>query len=241
MGLIDFLYPPKCIGCSEVLSVAEKKARAKGADALCPNCRAEFERDKLKICNLCGREMIDCVCSKSRLHSVGCSELLKLTKYGDDPEQVVKKLIFCQKRNNDRRCERFLSGQLSFLVKRLISDDASDFCITHIPREKRNIVLYGYDHAERLAKSVSEICGVQYVPLLDRKKKGKEQKYLDGEQRAKNVRNVFRISKSAEQYKDKNIIIIDDVVTTGTSMAECIRELRCEGFEKIKGICIAVT
>ena len=242
MDLIDFLFPPKCVACGEVLDGAPKRVRHKGNDALCPDCRAKWENAKLEKCSSCGRAFIDCRCVPWKLKAKGCKTLLKLCAYNSDPECVENRLLFCLKKFAIRRCEKFLATQLSMQISRFISEYSEyEFCITNVPRLEKNKKEYGYDHAELLARLVSERCNVTYVSMLKRNKDGDEQKTLSEKDRIENIKGAFTLARDSEKARGKVIILIDDVVTTGVSLAEGYSCLRSKGFDHVLCACLMLT
>lgn len=240
MNFWDLVFPPKCIACEEVLDTVEKRLRRKGADVLCPGCRAEFEKEKLKKCRYCSASMLDCLCRVPALYNAGCEDLLKLCRYSKDEQRALKSLIFCLKRNRDVRCERFMATQLSYIVSAYLSEkNCGEWFITSVPRGKKAKIRYGYDHAERLARRVAKLCGIEYVSVLGRSNRSREQKYLGYVDRMSNVKGTFAL-KNAAMARGNNFIILDDVVTSGASMSECVRLLLEGGAARAVGACIAV-
>ncbi len=242
MNLIDYIFPPKCVGCDRMLEPAPKRIRDKGNDALCKDCRAAFEQAKLMKCKICGRAFIDCRCVPRVLKGVGCKTLIKLCAYNSDPESVENRLLFCFKKWSNRKCEMLLASQMANVLLNFISEYPDfQFCLTNVPRIDKNIIEYGYDHAERLCKLLASKCGIPYIPMLERRNGGKEQKSLNDKQRRENVKGAFMLSEKASAAKGKVVILIDDVVTTGVSLAEAFNLLHSNGFDHIMTGCAMVT
>lgn len=240
MRILDFLFPPKCICCGAVLESVPELIHKKGGDAFCTSCRAEWEKAKLSQCARCRLSMIDCRCSSPMMRRNGNNVLLKLCSYGGEPIGAVKKLIFALKRNADRRAERFAAYQLHLPIMKYVSTYlGADLIITNVPRRERGVINFGYDQGKVLAKNISKITHIQYLPLLVRERDGSEQKNLGGEARRRNVKNAFSLAKCAEDLKGKCVILVDDVVTTGASINECISVLKVAEPAAILPVCIA--
>lgn len=98
-------------------------------------------------------------------------------------------------------------------------------CITYVPLTKKSAYKRGYNQSKLLAKSLSKriqtpaICGA-----IKRVKSGKAQKGLTGEQRIENVKGAFKVVK-LDKFKDKNVLLVDDVLTTGSTVDEICRIL----------------
>ncbi|MBE6538379.1 MAG: ComF family protein [Ruminococcaceae bacterium] len=242
MTLIDFIFPPKCASCGELLESAPRRIREKGGDALCPECRAEWEKEKLKKCSYCGQAMMDCLCAPWLMRKNGHNTLIKLVSYHSREHGVVQDLIFSLKRRAYGKAEIFLSNQLSLSISKYIKEYPEQiFCITNVPRRKKGIMKNGYDHAEVLARLTSELCGVPYLPLIRRKRDRSEQKNLTEDERLQNVSGVFDTYFIPERFKKMSVILVDDVVTTGASMLECISVLQNEGFKNVVPASVAMT
>ena len=80
------------------------------------------------------------------------------------------------------------------------------------------------DQSEELARTLSEQMGIPLVPALERVKGGKEQKRLSAAERVKNTKKLFAI-RDASEISGKTVILVDDVVTPGASMAACVPHL----------------
>ena len=96
---------------------------------------------------------------------------------------------------------------------------------------------YGIDHAELLAKSLAKKLSAQYYqPIISKSKKA--QKKTSGEERLKNAQ--FKLKVRAKSLSGKTVIIVDDIVTTGSSMGACAMLLRGLGAKKIIGATISI-
>ena len=100
--------------------------------------------------------------------------------------------------------------------------DLHDPIVTYIPRSRSAMQAYGYDQGKLLAKYYAKEIGAAFMPLFKRVwfHKQQEQKLLNFRQRAANTKGAYRLSnKKAVQNRD--IIIVDDVVTSGATVGEC--------------------
>ena len=105
----------------------------------------------------------------------------------------------------------------------------------HPKRERER----GYNHAQIIAKVLA---GLKDVQLLDKhlvkKKNVPPQMSLSIEDRMRSVKGAFAVNRQ-EDIKDKVILLLDDVFTTGSTMAECSRLLLEAGAQEVRGITIA--
>ena len=107
--------------------------------------------------------------------------------------------------------------------------------IVPVPMHSKNIKLRGYNQSELLCKMISKIYGINIKNnCLFKKKENKRQSKLNLTERINNVKNVYCV-ENAEQIKNKKILLLDDIYTTGNTVNECIKELN-----KAKPSCIDV-
>lgn len=117
-------------------------------------------------------------------------------------------------------------------------DQNGIFCdiITWVPLSRRRLRRRGYDQARLLAEDISRRTGIPCVRLLKKQRHNPAQSGTgSAKKRRANVSGVYR-AFDAEQIKDKNILIVDDIVTTGATLSECARILSAAGA---KGLCAA--
>ncbi|MCL2312917.1 MAG: hypothetical protein FWC41_10620 [Firmicutes bacterium] len=100
--------------------------------------------------------------------------------------------------------------------------------VTYVPMYKDNSK--SYNQSEILAKKVSKILQFPFEICLKKTKKNKVQRGLNFQERQLNVKGVY---KSVKSLKNKKILLCDDVVTTGATLSECVKELSKSGAKVI--------
>ena len=106
----------------------------------------------------------------------------------------------------------------------------------HTSREKSR----GYNQSELLCNALSESTGLVDTSILIREIDTPHQTGLNRENRKKNVHSAFKVLDRAK-VKGKNILIVDDIYTTGTTLDECTRALKKAGASKVFALCLART
>jgi ComF family protein len=132
-------------------------------------------------------------------------------------------LIYSLKQNNRSDVLAFLSEELADAIKSSFDVDGK-FVVTSVPRRKGAIVKFGYDHAKELARAVADILGVEYFEILKSESK-KAQKSVFGVERQRNAKFDYKCSDDFT-LKGRTVILVDDIVTTGSSMANCATLLK---------------
>lgn len=228
----------KCASCREILDYKSFNL------ALCPECRTEFEVAKTQSCPQCYKAACECSCQPPMLTKVGSLALLKLFFYSAKKDgEAQNKLIYFLKHHPNQRGFNFCAEQVWSILKgeldNLSLDLSDDTFIVNVPRSKRSVREYGFDQSRQICEALSNISKIPYVNALLRRNGGKEQKKLTAAQRKKNVSGlIYANAKAEDTVKGRYAILFDDVVTTGASMAECIKILK---KMKVKGvICVAL-
>ena len=116
-----------------------------------------------------------------------------------------------------------LSYEMVRAIKDVYSNKEFDI-VTCVPMHKDTLKERGFNQAELLARECAALLGMEYGNLLVKTKKNKTQHSIKAAERAKNVIGVYSpIDKNL--IKGKRILIIDDIITTGSTLGECARIL----------------
>lgn len=240
MRLADLLFPPKCVSCRTILSAEKKNGKTVG-NALCLDCRAEWEKAKLEKCRFCDEVMIDCRCRPSLLfENEKIRDCIKLCKYKPGRRVVQNKMIYALKTRALWNNETFIASQLARVLENRVPR-AEDAVVTFVPRRAKSIRFYGCDHASVLAEGIAENLGAEFARTVKRRG-GLEQKKLNAAERSQNTRSAFAPKKRIEtDLEGRTVILVDDVVTSGASMAACAEILTSLGADGIYCASIAET
>jgi len=105
----------------------------------------------------------------------------------------------------------------------------TDFVFVPIPLSKKRYKKRGYNQSEILSKELSKKFDREMFDVLKRTKDTKTQVGLSREKRIKNVKNAFEIDeKYRKQIISKNIVLVDDVLTTGSTFYAAAKVLKRE-------------
>ena len=136
--------------------------------------------------------------------------------------------------------ENYLAGHImSDFLCELIEKNNIDFnMISYVPLSKKSMKKRGFNQCEILAKKISEKYNVSISKSLVKVRETKEQKLLSREDRKENIIDAFDIT-NGEDIVGKNIILIDDVITTGVTVLECEKILKKYGVKKVVIVTVA--
>ena len=185
-------------------------------------------------CIICGVEGFLGICSKckseiKRVHQQ--EEIMAYGYYGG----VLKKLIL-----NLKYHKSFIAGKVlaDLLCQIIIEKKLSIDCICYVPISKDSLKKRGFNQCSVLAKNISSILDIPVIDCLVKVKDTKEQKLLGKEERMKNILDAFEIKNKEKLFK-KNILLIDDVYTTGATINECKKNIEKCNINKIYLLTIA--
>ena len=234
-GFLDILFPRFCFGCG------------KEGIYICKECDLFLTENNL-ICPICGESNYN-----GETH-IDCSTKYTLDGLVSvwDYEGVIRRVIISIKGKNHYHAGEKLVQKafgdvilnqnrfIHFLDFLLLEDLKITFVPAH--KNKRNNDIYQVEkqnHAQEIAKALVDLfeSGPEVVPLLKKSKKTKKQSELTKKERLKNVKDAFEIRGAVP----KNVVLVDDVFTTGATMRECANKLKRGGAEKVWGFTLART
>lgn len=236
------LFPPKCVSCGAFL---KKDILAPVTGVFCETCGRAWKRSLFERCGTCGLEYSRCRCKPGLLRRLGVKDSVKLIPYERVRETVGKKSILFMKKRNSSALFRFFGEELATaLVDRLRESgkDAGRILVTYLPRGLKGVNWYGFDQSRLLAKQVARELEAEFLPVFKRKITlfAREQKHLGEAERKRNTQSAFLLlgkGRSAVAACDL-LVLVDDVITTGASLAGCISLLDKEG--RAKTVCLTV-
>ncbi len=234
-----YVYVRACVGCGERMGYEYRN------EAFCDACRIAWERAKAMSCPDCFAAMSECRCMPKSLSSAGVLEYRKLVAYiGENASHPENKLLYFLKRKKSKRVALFVANQLIYKLDDMLSANGlsrESVVIAYIPRSRRSYSKFGVDQAKLVCEMLSEVSGIECLPLIKRKKNGiKSQKSLGRSKRMANAARLFEIDEGyMPSCRGKSVILFDDIVTSGASMAASARLLRRGGVENIYALSIA--
>ena len=122
---------------------------------------------------------------------------------------------------------------------RQINIDLIKVIVVPVPLNKKRLLERGFNQSALLSECFARHFGLTcHAEIIERFRPTPHQVGLNKQQRQINVKNSFKIIKP-ELVKNKNIILIDDVVTTGSTLEEVAKTLKQNGAQKVIGLVVA--
>ncbi len=237
----DLLFPPRCSACGRILNWYG--AVTAGRTSLCESCRKSWESACKSTCRFCDRQVSHCMCLTEQLRKARAAAFCKAVYYDPaDQTAVQNRILYRIKNQGDVRTSEWLAGELWSLFDstwRELEQKREQVILTYVPRSRRNRLSAGTDQAAALARALSHVSNLPLYKLIRHRRMRGEQKMLTAEARLRNAKQSYHLSSAAtERVQGKTVILVDDIVTTGASMAACVRLLRRAGAACV--YCLAV-
>ena len=220
--ILDTLFPPHCTGCE------------KWGVRLCDDCFRSIRRIKDPVCDCCGEPLYgftENLCTRCKSSSIYIDHIRSWAIF----EGVLKKSIHKLKYHRDIGLGMILAQPMISYLKKL---DWHVDLIIPVPLDKERVKSRGYNQASLLAKPISYDIGVRFNSnCLTRFKTTKSQVGLSMSQRTENVKGAFR--SGSLDISGLSILLIDDVVTTGSTLNSCADALKECGAKVVYGLTLA--
>ena len=192
---------------------------------LCPDCLKTITFNNKATCPVCGRKTVRpeiCIECKADapLYKKACSPLV----YENGATALIAKF-----KNGSGYLKEYFADIMAESLKCL-----SDFdCIVYVPMTEKAVRKRGYNQAELLANSLSERLNKPVIKdALIKETDTAEQKNLSRKERAKNLSGSIKVEK-CDEIKDKTVLLVDDVLTTGATADTVCRKLLSAGAKRI--------
>lgn len=213
----DWLYPPTCLLCQDRGTTGRDLCR-RCADAL------PFHRSGCPRCGLALAPPFAGYCGRCLRHPPAFDATFALFRY----EEPARYLIHALKFRSHYPCARLL-GQL--MAEALASLPEKPEGLIPVPLHPQRYRERGFNQAAEIARSISRQL---HIPIeLDscaRSRATPPQTELSAKERGRNVRNAFRVVTIP---RASHVAIVDDVVTTGSTVNELAKVLRAAGVDRI--------
>lgn len=150
-------------------------------------------------------------------------------------DKLTQNLIKSFKYNYLKNLQTILADILTAQIKKLNLEQA---IITNVPLHYKKKRKRGFDQTEILAKQVAKNLNYEYLKLIKRVKNTSPQAELSKLEREDNVKDAFKLDQ-AHKITGKTIILIDDVVTTGSTLHEAASKIKTANPSKVLAVVLA--
>lgn len=233
--LLDRIYPPACALCSAPLSHGK---------SLCRECAADLPRLREPFCKRCG-EMFDgkidgpFTCPNCE----GMSLAYDFARPALERDPRTLDLVHRLKYNR----EIHLAPELAALAAESFADPRLATALDHgwplvpVPIHRKRLRHRHFNQAMELCLPLARQTGLPVLDALERSRETGTQTRLTRKQRMENLRTAFALTREGRDWlalRKDGVILVDDVLTTGSTVNECARTLRKAGFRSVIAITV---
>ncbi|MGP1612847.1 MAG: ComF family protein [Catonella sp.] len=230
--LTELLYPRRCPICDDIVFPKGK--------LVCNSCRDILMPLHEPLCYKCGRQITSTgseFCETCFNYNFNFDKAFSLWPYNN----ITKTSLARFKYKGRREFADYYADKLYEYFAPLISKlDIS--ALIPVPIHPNRLITRGYNQANLISNILSKKLDLPNISdYLIRSKNTTAQKDLDPISRRKNLKNAFEINQNSKYYNIhlKNILLIDDIYTTGSTADSCSKILKDSGTEKVYVLCIA--
>jgi len=217
---VSLLYPPGCTICGKSIRAGEylcdqcETKAARIVAPFCEKCSEPFEGSIVNtfVCANCAHRTIYFNAAVAAYRGRGIvRQIIHEFKYG---RQIYLRHLVARWLNSALDDERLRQGHFDVIMPVPL----------HPARQRER----GFNQASLLAELLSAQTSIPVKPLLERTRYTTTQTALDRSERMENLHNAFRLRKNAD-VRGLRVLLVDDVLTTGSTLNECARILKRAG------------
>jgi competence protein ComFC len=219
-GSLDWFFPPACGGCTRI------------GYCWCPNCQSEVQNIPEPVCQICGLPLEhpglcnDCKNSRPPYEAMRSRWIF---------EGPIRKALHSLKY---RRNVPLGDTLAQCMVKHVACMDWQVDMLVPVPLGRQRMLERGYNQVGLVAMPLAARLGWNYIPqALSRTSETRSQVGLSPVERKENVSGAFHANKSI--VTGKKVLLMDDVATTGATLAACATELLKAGAKVVYGLTLA--
>jgi ComF family protein len=238
-SLFATLFPADCCLCGSPLIKISRLP-------VCEDCLSAMRPIAGGVCSICG----ECLVSPYAFTAEGDEPRCGLCRRMAPPFDMavaygsydggLRELIHLLKYEQVRPAARVL-GRMLHEAMASLKDLPNDAVVVPIPLHRKKLRQRGFNQVELIARAALKLESQPrrlFSNTIERQRETKSQIGLTSHQRRENMRGAFVVAKPA-QISGREVLLVDDVYTTGTTVSECARILRRAGASKVWVVTVA--
>lgn len=232
--ILDIILPPRCFSCG---------ANIFEHGALCEKCFMELNFISQPYCIKCGKPFENKENQNLSMKCVNClkgeNDYFRFSRSALHYDEFSKKLIIPFKFNDKTENAKVLAKLLYNSVLDIQRDKDKADIIVPVPLHYNRMIKRKYNQSALIAKELAKMVNIEVdYKSLRRVKKTKPQVQFKGKERLKNVKYAFEVMYP-ENIRGQKVILLDDVMTTGATMKDCVRALKEAGAKSVDLLSVA--
>lgn len=220
MGVLDLLFPAKCLSCR------------KAGNYLCQACQGLIPWHTEAKCLACGKRAIGGYTHPACLGKWGLDRAILLAQHRGPVRLLIQGLKY-------KRLTSVADFLTELIVSRIKRQDFEGFMVTPVPLHFTRHLGRGFNQSDLLGRGLAARLNILYEDgILYRPSKTISQVDLDKSERSSNVRGAFKVADKTSVLGEK-ILLVDDVITTGSTVKECAKVLKRAGAKEVWALALA--
>jgi ComF family protein len=217
-SVLDFALPPRCGGCGIIVD---------DIDSFCGDCwaRLEFLQGGCLRCGIPLKATDAETCGACLAHPPRLDRIRAAVAYGDISRSIALRLKYGRKTALARTMARYM--------RPLVGELPGDCILVPVPLHRRRLWNRGFNQSAIVAREIGHRTGIPVtVDALRRTRSTPPLKGMGMRQRRRTVAGAFR-ALDPSRVRGRTVILIDDVMTTGSTANACARVLKRAGAERV--------
>ncbi|MDQ7799331.1 MAG: ComF family protein [Candidatus Edwardsbacteria bacterium] len=222
-SLADFVFPPFCSHC-------HRRTSEGLVGGICRGCWSLVKKWQDGQCQRCGQPVAEAgsLCRHCLIPEWSCSDIKTIGPFEAPLSEAVHRLKYSDAKSVSRRLGAMMADIAASEEKYKKADMVLAVPLHNARKRER-----GYNQAQLLADQLGKVLKIPaHHDIIFRARHTRSQTTLNKEERLRNVEGIFKV-KSPEKIRDKTIILIDDVLTTGATIGSCGQSLMKAGAKRI--------
>ena len=229
-GLVSLFYPPFCAVCAQAVGTEQ---------SLCLNCTNKLSRIRAPFCATCSQPFTGAItdsfscanCANRLLHFEAAVSAYR-------SRGVTREVVHRFKYGRQIHLRRLLGDWLAETLKDSRLATRRFDLVVPVPLHPARQRERGFNQAELLAVQLRRVSGLTVRNVLQRTRYTATQTQFDRSERMENLRGAFRLRRGSN-VRDLRMLLVDDVLTTGSTLSECASVLRQSGALSVHAVTVA--
>ncbi|MDD5437420.1 MAG: ComF family protein [Candidatus Omnitrophica bacterium] len=228
-NFVNLIYPLHCAACGVPLDAMD-------TGGLCLSCESRIKQNAKPFCIVCGRPVKEDekLCAECEKQDLAFDRAWSACLY----EGVLKEVIHLFKYGGKLALSGTLAGQMTGFVRDNPEIIDGIGLLTFVPMRKKGSRQRSFNQSEILASAIAKEFGIPVSQVLDKVIPTRRQNELSRDERLFNLMGAFRV-KSGITLDAVKILLVDDVMTTGTTLSECAKVLKASAAAEVRCLTLA--
>lgn len=238
--VLDGFYPRVCRHCE--VKLPDEAPRQGVAAWFCTPCQNELTAIEAPYCSVCGEAFSGAMTQAFRCSNCSCRRLsYDFAVAGYKITSPLREVIHRYKYGRDLSLRAALADLLLPALNdpRLAAEDLTQWLLVPVPLHITRRIWRGFNQSWELCRQISRSTGIPAAQPLTRQVRTESQAHLQRRKRLANLKGAFSLTRPLpwrprQDLQGRNILLVDDVLTTGATAHECAKVLKLEArVEKV--------